>query len=59
MAKLIPAADTSLFLRAGLLMLIAVRSERELRRHAIGSRHTITTIPIATLSVWKGISPRS
>lgn len=42
-----------------LLMLIPVRSARELRRHVIGSWQTMTTIPIATLSVWKGISPRS
>ena len=41
------------------LMRIAVHSARGLRRHAIGSWQTMTTIPIATLSVWKGISPRS
>lgn len=41
------------------LRLIPVRSARELRRHVIGSWQTMTTIPIATLSVWKGISPCS
>ena len=41
------------------LRLIPVCSARELRRHVIGSWQTMTTIPIATLSVWKGISPRS
>lgn len=59
MAELILVADTSLVLCAGLLKPILVRNERELRRHSIGSWHTMTTMPMATLSVWKGISPRS